>query len=371
MEELIPDNLPDLSSAVVQDKELQYLGYPNPEDMLNHIQSCDEDVYNIDLEELSLNGKVVKDSMEEYLKNMSESSSSCKEALKTPLHYLYYKTQEIPKRPKKHFDLGTFAHMAFLEPELFDIVRVEPKADRGTIKGVLTLIEWYETLNDVKVHIYPSCQGWKLPDLKEYLSELMADCKHQIIDPEHKIIIDVLKKNYYRYGNGIIPKIMRGAKNEVSFYGKDKETGIPVKVRPDAFNVAENIGVNAVISFKTTNADNIQKFIYDSAKYSYELSEGMYQEVMTDITGREFKTTITVMLQTCPPYLPAVLWWDADDLENGRYKYRNALLTIQECKEKEQFPGFDAMAESGLSGIIKMKQPDWTMKELHPVDIDQ
>jgi hypothetical protein len=370
MEDFRTDHLPDLNSAGVQDKELnQYLGYPNPEDMLNHIMSSDGEVYEIDLEELSLNGKVVKDSMEEYLKSSFESSSSCKEALKTPLHYLYHKTQEIPKQPKKHFDLGTFAHMAFLEPELFEMVRVEPKADRSTIVGTIRLIEWYENLNELKES--PSYKNWKHPELKEYLSDLIAACKYQIIDHEHKIIIDVLKKNYYRYGNGIIPKIMRGAMNEVSFYGTDSETGIPVKVRPDAFNVAENIGVNAVISFKTTSSDNIQKFIYDSAKYSYELSEGMYQEVISNITGREFKSTIMIMLQVVPPYLPAVLWWDADDLENGRYKYRNALLTIKECKDKDSFPGFDAMAENGLSGIIKMKQPDWTMKELHPVDIDQ
>ena len=50
--------------------------------------------------------------------------------------------------------------------------------------------------------------------------------------------------------------------SEVSFYGRDEETGLDVRVRPDYFNVEENIGVNAVISFKTTRADDLGKFYY-------------------------------------------------------------------------------------------------------------
>ncbi|UVQ23767.1 hypothetical protein NXX60_07060 [Bacteroides thetaiotaomicron] len=64
---------------------------------------------------------------------------------------------------------------------------------------------------------------------------------------------------------------MKGAYSEVSFYGKDEETGLNVRVRPDYFNVEENIGVNAVISFKTTRADDLGKFYYDCAKLKYEL----------------------------------------------------------------------------------------------------
>ena len=363
------NNLPDLGSASIEDKELnQYLGYPNPEEMLNHIALADDDTFEINLEELSVNGRIVKDEMETYLKTKAVSNSACKEALKTPLHFFYYVNQTIPRESKSHFDLGTFAHMAFLEPELFDKVKVEPSASRASKAGVNDLIKFYEGLNEVTPQDVSSC---KLEEMKDYLQELENSCKYQIIDDKHKIIIDVLKSNYYRYGNGIIPKILKGAVSEASFYTEDPITGIPLKIRPDAINTIENIGVDVIISFKTTTSDNIQKFVYDTAKYSYELGEGMYQEVAGHITGRKFKTTIMIMLQTVPPYLPAVFWWDADDLENGKYKFRNALQTIKEATDKSLFPGFDAMAESGLSGIIRMKQPAWSMKELHPVDIDE
>ena len=117
-----------------------------------------------------------------------------------------------------------------------------------------------------------------------------------------------------------------------------KKRGLNVRVRPDYFNVEENIGVNAVISFKTTRADDLGKFYYDCAKLKYELSEGMYQEVMSSVTGRNFNVTIMIMLQTVEPYDVAVLFWSPDDLANGKYKYRYALSIVKDCFDKKWFP---------------------------------
>jgi hypothetical protein len=187
---------------------------------------------------------------------------------------------------------------------------------------------------------------------------------------EYQEIIDVLEYSYNHYGDGIIPRILKGAMAETSFYTKDQATGLPVKVRPDFFNIEENIGVNAIISFKTTSANTAEKFIYDTAKFKYELSEGMYQDVVSHVTGRKFNVTIMIMLQTVPPYLPAVFWWGPEDLTNGKYKYRMAIDQAKECIDKGLYPGFDALAESGNYGIIDLNQPEWAKKPLHPVDME-
>lgn len=380
------DNLPDIETLAVEDRELNrhakpVTGYHEPQEVLNFLAGNPVQK-QIPLHRLAVNGEIAKDQMETYLKNPAISSSALKEVLKTPLHYFYHINQTIPKKRTRHFDLGTFAHMAFLEPKLFDQVIVEPKCSLTELKGCDTMIEFYEeeldrAVNEGLVSVsvvkdFHACKRdlTKITDKKSYIESLKKLCPYMAIENDHKIIIDVLKKNYYRYGNGIIPKLLKGCIHEVSFYGVDVNTGLDVKVRPDGFNTKENIGVDAVISFKTTKSDNLNKFFYDSAAYEYELSEGMYQEVISHITGREVKTTIMIMLQTCPPFLPAVLWWNADDLENGKYKYHSALTTVKECVDKGKYPGFDAMAESGMSGIIKMKQPDWVMKELLPSEID-
>lgn len=347
--------------------------YPSKEDVLNFVLShSNEPPINIDLKELSVNGIVKRDSMEMYLQSKHVSSSNLKNALKTPRSFYYDWERVFEEKEKPCFQLGTFAHMAFLEPTLFKLVQVEPQVNRASKDGMITLINFYKKLNGLKTpHLEPD--DYKMCELKTMADGLLflsKDKGYQFISEEMSMIIKAIERNYYWYGGGIIPKLLKGAYSEVSFYGKDDETGLNVRVRPDYFNVEENIGVNAVISFKTSRADDLGKFYYDCAKLKYELSEGMYQEVMNSITGRNFNVTIMIMLQTVEPYDVAVLFWSPDDLANGKYKYHYALSIVKDCFDKNWFPGYDAKAEEGAHGIIDMQLPDWSKKMLHPVAID-
>lgn len=354
--------------------------YSTKEDLLNFIsQNSHTRPINIDLKELSINGRVKRDPMEMYLKSKHISSSNLKSALKTPRSFYYDYERVFEEKDKPCFQLGTFAHMAFLEPRLFELVKVEPKYSQCSKEGVIGMIQFYsDLLSNDKSYIpdveeeHPS-EKWNFNDLKDYRDykkQKCTDLGYSFISEDMSMIIKALERNYYWYGGGIIPQLLKGAYSEVSFYGKDEETGLDVRVRPDYFNVEENIGINAVISFKTTRADELGKFYYDCAKLKYELSEGMYQEVMSGITGRNFNATIMIMLQTVEPYDVAVLFWSPDDLANGKYKYHYALSIVKDCFEKNWFPGYDAKAEEGARGIIDMQLPEWSQKMLHPVAID-
>ncbi|MEO5014333.1 PD-(D/E)XK nuclease-like domain-containing protein [Bacteroides ovatus] len=354
--------------------------YPTKEEMLDFIYSnSHKPPVNIDLKELSVNGRVKRDPMEMYLKSKHISSSNLKNALKTPRSFYYDYERVFEEKEKPCFQLGTFAHMAFLEPRLFELVKVEPKCNQSSKDGVIVMIKFYnELLSNDKNYVpdveeeMPS-EKWNFSDLKDYRDykkQKCLDLGYSFISEDMSMIIKALERNYYWYGDGIIPQLLKGAYSEVSFYGKDEETGLDVRVRPDYFNVEENIGVNAVISFKTTRADDLGKFYYDCAKLKYELSEGMYQEVMSSITGRNFNVTIMIMLQTVEPFDVAVLFWSPDDLANGKYKYHYALSIVKDCFEKKWFPGYDANAEEGARGIIDMQLPEWSKKMLHPVAID-
>lgn len=307
--------------------------------------------------DLSVNGRVVADSMDAYLHHDGESSSALKQALVTPRHYVVYKDLRID-RNRKHFQLGTFCHSAFLQPELFRKVRTEPKADRGTIKGVTTLIEWYWEQMGIPAECVLT--GMKLPELKSVLTACEGRFKEQgfqCISEDDMLKIDLIRKVYNTYGGGILPRLLKLADAETSFYGSDPATGLSVKVRPDAMLFEENIGMNVVVSFKTTCATDVDQFARDCAKYKYDLSEGMYLEVMSQITGRSFRGTLMVVLQTCEPWQVFLLWWSPEDLEAGKYKYHHAMEIVAECKEKRCFPGFDARAESGARGIIQFELP--------------
>ncbi|MBO9671995.1 MAG: PD-(D/E)XK nuclease-like domain-containing protein [Sphingobacteriaceae bacterium] len=384
----------DLSNAEIEDFEMNPLDYnpadyPTASDVIEGILTRQADApVSLTPKELSVNGRVAADKMEKYLASKSNSSSALKQVLKNPASYFFYMNdrENFKEKEKSHFELGTFCHQAFLEPHLFDLVVVEPEANRASIEGCNEMVSFWENLifskykyqgvadkklNEAMEHVDAAkLDVKKLAGMKYYIDCLKEVSGHTAIKSQHKAIIDVIKRNYYMYGGGIIPMILKGAQVEHSFYGKDPSTGIDVRVRPDAFNIAENIGVNAVISFKTTSAEDMGKFVYDSAKYKYELSEGMYQEVMSEVTGRNFNVTIMVVLQTVAPFLPAVFIWSGENLANGKYKYHYALDTIAECKRTGLYPGFESLAESGNYGIIELNQPEWAAKLLQPIDLE-
>lgn len=371
MEDLNQSLLPDLSQAVAEGPEYSFTrpeqDYTSAQEIVNFIKSRTSTVNAAEVIPQDFSS-VLHDSMEHYLSYPAISSGMCKEILKSPLHFYIKANEPLEEKSKKHFELGTFAHKAFLEPELFDKVKIEPKENLATLEGCKRLIKYYEAL--IMKPINPALEVMKIADLKEYLQDLRQECPYEMIEEEHFLTIQLMKRNYYRYGNGIIPALLEGAKAECSFYHTDEESGQKLKVRPDAFQVEENIGCNAIISFKTSRADSLQKFLYDCAALQYEVSEGMYQEVISAVTGRKFYTTIMVMLQTCPPYLPAVFVWQPNDIENGIYKWRTALSMISECKALNSWPGFDAMAEEGLRGLLQLNLPEWSQKLIHPVNME-
>lgn len=387
----IDEMLNALLSAEVGEREINPLSY-NPDDYAT-IQDVVDFILSrkrtIEVKELlpqlSLNGVVIQDPMEDYLRYPANSSGALKQILKTPLHYWCYIHEKIPVVNKKAFELGTFCHMAFLEPDLFDALIVEPYYSMATTEGVKKSIEfWEKTLKDVmqktgKKHLLRNAKDAfersklspsKIDGLKRYREELIKRAGKITINEIDKKKVDLIKRHYYTYGGGILPKLMKGAATEVSFYGTDQETGLKVKIRPDGLQLEENIGCNSIISFKTTSADDIEKFTYDAAKFQYQMSEGMYLDVASQITGRKFNAVICVMLQTVEPFLPAVFMYHPDDLQNGKYRYRCAITDVATCINSKQFPGFDAKAEFGNMGIIELSLPEWSKREIKPMEVE-
>lgn len=362
----------DLSEATVTGEELCQLQFDITEytpfeefiHHLDHLPKKPRHVYNY---ALAVNGRVANDRMETYLKAPGESSSLLKDALKSPRHYLIARNEEITPKDRKHFELGTFSHEAILEPKRFEKVVVKPKADRGTIRGCVELIRFFsDILKKQHIEIDPK---WKLPTLKLMASDMEEQCEkagYTMIDSTYHDIIRAMKVSFNTYGGGILPRIMPYVKTETSMYGRDASTGLKVKIRPDGMLLQENFGINAILSVKTTNATSVEAFMRDCAKYRYELAEGMYLKVASDITGREFTATLMIMAQTVLPFQVAVFYWDAEDLQIGKYKYAQALDIVKQCRDSDTWPGFDAKAEEGTHGIIQCKLPDYIKSELLP-----
>lgn len=356
-----------VSETVLSPLQFDRTEYTPFEEFLHRLSQLPERPKKVRNYSLSIHGRVANDRMERYLAHDGESSSLLKEALKSPRHYLVARNMELKPRNTDHFELGTFAHQAILEPLKFEKVIVEPKNNRGQINGVCNLIGFYSDLLGIPQTAILS--SLKLPALKDMLSDLetrAVNMGYTSISEDYSSIIRAMKVSFKTYGGGILPKMMQYVKTETSMYGKDPSTGLKVKIRPDGLLLEENFGINAILSVKTTCATSVEAFMRDCAKFRYELAEGMYLKAASEITGRRFTATVMIMAQTVMPYQVAVFYWDAEDLEIGKYKYAQAMDIVKQCMDANSWPGFDAKAESGAYGIIQCKLPDYIKSELLP-----
>lgn len=352
--------------------------YGTAQQIVDHIQSS-YDPRHIYTDSLNVNGRCVQDAMEKYLAAKAYGSSSLKKARISPVDLFFYIEEQWKialdelQGKKPAFELGTFLHMAILEPTRFSRVVVEPKVNGATKDGVIEQVTFwkkqYETNEAIEdpdtslLALADSVSGdWKIAELRQLRDDMQAKSGLESVSKEHSIAIRAAKYHYFRYGGGILPMLVKHSKREISIYATDPVTGLDVKIRPDALQFEENIGVNAIISLKSTRATNLSKFFYDSAKLEYDLTEGFYQDVASLATGRDFNTTITIMFQTSAPYQVAAFVWPGEELEWGKYKYRNALQVAQECREKDNYPGFDAFAEEGHSGLMEIELPWWSKR---------
>lgn len=363
---------PDLTGAAVAGEELSPLQFDREdytpfEVFVHRLSALPDSPAKVRNYALSVHGRVANDRMETYLKSDGESSSLLKEALNSPRHYLVARNMDLQPRNSEHFELGTFAHQAILEPSKFEKVIVEPKANRGQIAGVCSLIEFYSDLLAIpQTAIF---KDMKLQELRDMLTGLESEAAargYTAIPADYAAIIRAMRVSFNTYGEGILPRIMRYVKTETSMYGRDAATGLKVKIRPDGMLLEEDFGLNAILSVKTTSATSVEAFMRDCAKFRYELSEGMYLKVASEITGRRFTGTVMIMAQTVIPYQVAVLYWDAEDLQIGKYKYAQALDIVAQCRATNHWPGFDAKAEAGAFGIIPAKLPTYIRSELLP-----
>ena len=369
----------DLSGATLH-KPLSSLGfdamdYTPFEQLLEYIRQLPPKRAKVSNKALSVNGVVVNDKMEKYLAHSGESSSLLKEVLKSPRHYYIARLSE-EQRPKpkntKHFEFGTFVHSAVLEPEKFDKVKIMPEANLSRLDDCCMMVRYLSDILCTTPDI--SIKEWKIQALRAEVKRLF-DIAHEqgysFIKAEDAQIIDIIRAGFNTYGGGILPKLMRFVRPETSMYGVDQSTGLQVKIRPDGILLAEDFGVNAILSVKTTSASSVDAFIADCARYRYELSEGMYLKVASEITGRPFTATLMLMIQSVIPFQMALLFWDSEDLQIGKYKYAQALDVVKTCRDTNTWAGFDALAEEGAFGIIQAKLPDYIKAELKPQYISQ
>jgi len=328
-------------------------------------------------DDLRVNGEVVEDSFEKYLGAAKYLSSSfLKKGLLTPRH-LYFEQQFNSalskfKKESSSFNLGTFIHEAILEPTKFSRVFVEPDfgiSKNSTEHWFNLSFAWYTKLSELDIECEVPVSGGKRDDYKNYVESCKVLSGIESISSNDGLKIKAIKQALDQYGGGILHDILKRSKREISMYTEDAETGLNVRIRPDAIQFKENIGVDTIISVKSTSCPDLKKFMYDCAKYNYDLSEAMYQDVASEVTGRDFRNTLMIMVQTVEPFGIALVKWSSEDIAGGRYKYRTALERVLSYQEDGCGMSYDIYAEEGNRGIIDSALPWWSKSEIPAYNI--
>lgn len=359
-------------------------------DIITHLTMNWDETQNIPTKSLNVNGKVVQDSMDTYLSQKGYySSSALKEVMKSPFHLKYYldegMKEEIDrfKKESPSFELGTFIHEAILEPTKFNRMIAAPSHAKNKLDEMDKGIQWWqdtilneegkETLDNLELKLNLALEKGKVDESKLTGKKFIYSFYERntglsVIPEEYFAICKIIKSWYFNYGNGVIPRLLKHSKREVSVYD-DQNFMIPLRIRPDAMLFEENVGRNVILSVKSTRSPYPRKFFMDYASFEYPLSDAMYNEVASKVTGRNFDTTLCVMVQNTAPYGVGLFMIKQEDLETAKYKFHHAMSTVKECEETGLYPGFEALAERGNMGISFVQIPGWYAQDLFNVDL--
>jgi hypothetical protein len=219
---------------------------------------------------------------------------------KTPFHARYEANKEAD-----HYDIGTAAHYAILEPDTFEqrVLR-GPDVRRNTK-------EW-KAFTDMCAHA--QAIGLKGEDYDGVIA--IRDLAHTI--PE----LDTM-----RTGNVIV---------EQSAYATDEEYKVEVKTRPDMFNTDTRIMLD-VKNMASASAFSFQKSI---GAYGYHMQHAAYVDIWQQATGLEVEAFFFVVFEKSKP--PAVQLFELSPsaIAEGHAIYRKALERWAQCSEADEWPGY-------------------------------
>ena len=258
----------------------------------------------------------IRISNKEYRQRPGISSSELKKIMITPAHYKHWK--ENPQEDTPALLFGRSAHKYILETyDFYTEFAVAPNVDRRTKEG------------------------------KEEWARFVADSEGKdVITQEQFEQIDAMRNS--AYATPFVAKLLSGDK-ELSFWGKDEDTGLVIKCRPDC--ITDFNGKHILIDYKTcTDAENT-KFYRDSIKFGYDLQLAYYRDILKQNTGLDYDVVIIAQEKTAP-YVTNVFQLSENYLENGRNLYKEMLKVYKNCLDTDNWYGYMK------DGISILGQPD-------------
>ena len=234
----------------------------------------------------------------------------------TPLHFKY-NNDHPEEKDSPALLFGRAAHKYILEKELFNLdFVVAPECDRRTKAGK----ETYE--------LFVAESAGK---------EVITAQDYETI----KAMSDAIDEDAYArlFLTGIC---------EEPYFWTDKETGEPLKVRPDC--ICEYEGRKYIVDYKTTDSCADGAFEHSVRRYGYKFQTGMYREGVFQNTFEDYGFAF-VAQEKKAPYACRVYICNEDFMIEGYEQFRKAISLFHWCKVNDCWYGYEG-AENALSELL-------------------
>lgn len=233
----------------------------------------------------------------EYLAHPGVNISTLKEIWRmSPKHYQHL--LRTPREDSAAFAFGRLVHVRVLEPDTFDERYViVPRIDRRTKEGKL-LAAHFDA------------------DVREQISEQFAEQSAAIAEA---VRADPVARKYLE------------GQTEHALYWRDEETRIECKGRVDLLG-------EYLVGLKTTSDLRPHSFARQAAVLGYHLQWAFYHDGIMAIDGHDIPV-VEIVVETSPPYDVMVYPILEDTLDEGRGRYRDALVELAICRDTNEYPG--------------------------------
>lgn len=241
------------------------------------------------------------------------SVSRLKEIVRSPKHYRYRLAHPLETPPMR---LGTAAHCAVLEPELFSLTyAVWTRRTEGGAMAPRRGKAWEEFCSEN--------EGLRI-----------------VTEDEHTTAVTIARAVH---GDETAMKYLRVGEPEVTL--RALLHGRMCRGRVDWLCTVER---PAIVGLKTARNPEHYAFAKAAASLKYYWHWAMYHDLYLELTGKK-PLVKEIVVESSPPHDVVVYDVDDDAIEQGREEYVEAMARLAYCEAHDQWHGIAGGTELALS----------------------
>jgi hypothetical protein len=235
---------------------------------------------------------------------------------KSPAHYYHNQLHKHDRKESEAFKIGRLAHLAVLEPELFnDTVVVAPECDRRTKEGKAI---WAAFTDD------------------------LANAGKDVLKQQEYTQVRAIQASVARHPAANLLLSGKGPTRELSVYWNEHvepsvkypmlDKDVLCRCRPDLLIPPKSVGNGGgiVVDLKTTRDASPNGFKKSVRMFRYDVQAAWYLDGVNQGFAKGepmFSTFLFIAVEKEPPYGVAVYQLDEADIISGREKARSDLAT--------------------------------------------